>query len=139
MKITRQTEYAIKTLLELARLPLGEVLQTRIISKNQEIPELFLKKTIQILARAGYVRTQRGTQGGVSLIVPPEEISLADVLVAIEGEVAINQCLEEGEHCPNEEFCQVRLALEQAQEAMLDKLSQETIAGIVSREGKAVK
>ena len=43
MKITRQTEYAIRTLLELSRIPFGELLQTRVIAEKQGIPEVFLK------------------------------------------------------------------------------------------------
>lgn len=136
MKITRQTEYAIRTLTELARCPFGEVVPTRVISERQRVPELFLKKTVQILARAGFVKTQRGTQGGIRLVVPSEEISLADVLVAIEGEVAINRCLEERGYCPNESFCQVRVALEEAQQALMEKLSRQTIAGIAAEENK---
>ena len=60
MQITRQTEYAIRTLLELAKVPKGEVLQVKLISDRQSIPVEFLKKTVQLLALAGLVSTRRG-------------------------------------------------------------------------------
>lgn len=132
MQITRQTEYAVRTLLELASIPYGQLLSTRIISEHQNIPEVFLKKTIQLLARAGLVKTQRGSQGGVQLVISPDKITLADILTAIEGEVALNVCLGERGVCPNKIVCQVRPILERAQEALLKELSRESLMDIVT-------
>ena len=64
MQITRQTEYGIKTLLELAQLPEGQLISSKTISERQEIPETFLHKTLQLLSKAGLAYTQRGVQGG---------------------------------------------------------------------------
>ena len=132
MQITRQTEYAVRTLLELASIPYGQLLSTRIISEHQNIPQVFLKKTIQLLARAGFVKTQRGSQGGVRLIVPPDKITLADVLTAVEGEVALNVCLGEKGVCPNKSTCPVKCILQRAQEALVRELSQESLLEIVT-------
>ena len=134
MQITRQSEYAIKTLLELARLPAGQTLRTQEISQRQEVPEVFLKKTIQLLARGGLIATQRGAQGGVRLNVPADRITIVDIIQAIEGKLAINPCLAEGCHCQNESFCQIRGILQRAQKAMIDELSRETLQDIVNKE-----
>ena len=134
MQITRQTEYAIRTLLELARVPFGEVMHNRTISERREVPEVFLKKTIQLLAHAGLVATRRGMQGGVRLAVPAERITFAAVVNAIEGEVAINPCLSTGYHCKNESSCRVRRVLQRAQEAMLAELAKVTLADLVRDE-----
>lgn len=131
MQITRQTEYAIRTLLELAGAPPGTMLQTRYISQRQQVPELFLKKTVQLLARAGLVTTRRGSGGGVVLNVPPHQLTLADILVAVEGKLALNVCLAPGDACPNSPACPVRSILQRAQEALVRELSRETLADIV--------
>ncbi|UNC92860.1 RrF2 family transcriptional regulator [Candidatus Contubernalis alkaliaceticus] len=131
MQITRQTEYAVRTLLELASVPYGQLLSTHIISEHQNIPEVFLKKTIQLLARAGLVKTQRGSQGGVGLLVVPEKITIADVLTAVEGKVALNVCLGDGDVCPNKANCGVRCILLRAQQAMIKELSRESLLDIV--------
>ncbi|RQD77032.1 MAG: Rrf2 family transcriptional regulator [Candidatus Syntrophonatronum acetioxidans] len=131
MQITRQAEYAVRTLMELARIPPGELMSTRKISENQEIPEVFLKKTIQLLDRAGLVATRRGKEGGVRLSVAPEDITIADVLKVIEGEVALNPCLSGKNYCKREETCPVRKILGRAQEAMLAELGKETFADLV--------
>ncbi len=134
MQITRQSEYAVKTLMELARLPFGETLRTQEISERQNIPEVFLKKTIQLLARGGLLMTQRGAQGGIRLSIPADQITIANVIEAVEGALAINPCLSGNTHCPNESSCQIRRILHRAQEAMREELSKETLQDIVDQE-----
>ncbi len=134
MQLTRQSEYAVKTLLELAKVNEGKLVRTKAISESQNIPEVFLKKTIQLLARAGLVKTFRGSQGGVALTVSPHEISIADVIRAIEGEIAINPCLSNSFQCPGERECRVRRALNRAQEAMIKELDKESIADLLNSE-----
>ena len=128
MQLTRQSEYALKILLELAHHPYGEVLSSKIISERQEIPEDFLKKTIHLLALAGLVSTLRGTQGGVRLAKNAEQINIADVVTAIEGPVAINPCLSPGFTCPNQAKCTINPVLARAQQAFLEELSKESLA-----------
>lgn len=133
MQITRQSEYAIKTLLELAQNPNAEVVSTRIISENQGIPEVFLKKTVQLLARAGLVSTQRGTQGGVKLAKVADQITIADIIVAIEGPIAFNICLAQENNCPNKGACSVYPVLARAQESFIKELSKETLVDLIKK------
>ncbi len=138
MQLTRQSEYAVRTLIELAQKPYGTVLPTKVISEKQAIPEVFLKKTVQLLAKAQLVATQRGTQGGVKLAVPPERITIAQVITAIEGEVAINPCLSSSHVCANRATCSIHPILQRAQDAMLAELNKETLEDIVAM-GKGSK
>lgn len=137
MQITRQTEYGIKTLLELAQVPDGQLISAKTISERQEIPETFLHKTLQLLSRAGLVLTQRGVQGGVRLALPPDQITIKDVVTAIEGPLAINVCLSNGYQCENMETCQVRKILARAQAALAAELGRETLADIIAGGGEA--
>lgn len=131
MQINRQTEYAIRTILELSKLPYGSMLNAKTISENQNIPEVFLKKTIQMLSRGGLVLTQRGTQGGVKLARPSCEITIADVVVTIEGPLALNLCINESYHCKNKPQCQVHRILRRTQDAVVRELTRETFADIL--------
>ncbi len=135
MQITRQTEYAIRTLLELAKAPFGQIMQNRTISERQDVPEVFLKKTIQLLARAGLVATRRGMQGGVRLSIPADQITFADAVRAIEGEVIINPCLSEGYFCKNKSACRAHTVWRRAQAALLAELEKETFADMIREEG----
>lgn len=133
MQITRQTEYAIKTMIELASCSGGQLVSTKVISERQDVPELFLKKTIQILARAGLVTTQRGTQGGVRLARASSQITLADIVTAVEGPLALNVCLAAGYECENSASCQVHRILGRAQDALTMELSRDSLADILEK------
>ena len=132
MQINRQTEYAIRTILELAKQPWGSMMNARTISEKQKIPEVFLKKTIQLLSRGGLVITQRGTQGGVKLARLPQEITLGDVVLAIEGPLALNPCLNDQYHCENKPECHVHRILRRTQNAVARELTRETFADILA-------
>ncbi len=134
MQITRQTEYGIKTLLELAQLPEGQLISSKTISERQEIPETFLHKTLQLLSKAGLVITQRGVQGGARLALPADKVTIKDIITAIEGPLAINVCMSPGYHCENMQTCQVRRILARAQAALTAELSRETLADILKSE-----
>lgn len=136
MQITRQTEYGIKTLIELAQSPDGQLISSKTISERQEIPETFLHKTLQLLSKAGLVVTQRGVQGGVRLALPADKITIKDILVAIEGPLAINVCMSPGYPCDKKESCKVRRILAKAQAALAAELSRETLADIIDETGE---
>jgi len=135
MQITRQTEYAIKTLIEMGQVPYGQLISSKVISQRHEIPEEFLHKTIQILSRAGLVVTQRGVQGGVRLGRPLDKITIANVIEAMEGPIALNVCLSPGYQCSNMGMCKVRRVLASAQNVMVKELNKKSLADILA-EGK---
>lgn len=131
MQLTRQCEYALRTMLELASHPFGEIISSKTISERQDIPEDFLKKTIHLLAVNGLVNTVRGTQGGVRLAKSAAEIKVSDVVEAIEGPVAINPCLSSGYVCPNQSRCRISPVLARAQQAFIAELSKDSLADLV--------
>ena len=137
MELTRQSEYAIRTLIELAGAPEGVFIQSRVIAEKHSLPEKFLHKTIQVLGRTGFVETRRGMQGGIRLAVPAASLTIADIVVAIEGRIAINPCLNESYYCKHKSACRVNGILQRAQEAMIAELSKETIADLAGEEQKA--
>ena len=111
MEISRQADYAIRAVRELVKAGPGALLQTRTIAESQQIPEKYLPTIIRTLARAGLLRTLRGSQGGVSLARQPEAISVLDVIEAIDGPVLLNrckirpgECMRAGEPCTLHEF-----------------------------------
>ena len=80
LQITRQTEYAIRGLQELARRNEEAPVQLKVIAANCEVSEAFLAKIFQMLAQASVVKSHRGVKGGFSLGRPAEEITLREIV-----------------------------------------------------------
>ncbi len=92
MQLSRKADYGLRLVLELAKVyPNGRV-ATHEIAKRQAIPEPFLAKIVAELARSGLVVSKRGSGGGVFLARPPEEITLLDVIEALDGPIAFAPC-----------------------------------------------
>lgn len=91
MEISRQTDYAIRAIEYLARVPDGDLVQTREIAIKQNIPEKYLPTIVRTLARAGLLKTMRGNHGGIRLSRPATEITLREVIEAVDGPLVINR------------------------------------------------
>jgi len=132
MQITRQADYALRAMLYLARAYEKKDLRsaTKQIAENQEIPASFLAKIISQLSIAGLIQTSRGAKGGVRLARKPEDISLLDVVEAIDGPITLNECVDDpsvcvfGDNCPiHEVWCEAKTQLvRKLQDSTFDKL-----------------
>ena len=87
MRVSAKADYALRAVIELAATADGPVKGER-IAQAQEIPLKFLENILGDLRQAGIVRSQRGVEGGYWLARPPEEISVADVVRAVDGPIA---------------------------------------------------
>lgn len=126
MQITRQADYALRAVIYLARLDKNEKAPTSRIAKEQAIPSSFLAKIISQLSVSGLVHTSRGARGGVSLAKPADEISVLDVIQAIDGPVFLNECTEEDSSCPFQNSCPLREIWCEARAILVEKLSGAT-------------
>lgn len=93
MKIARHTTYAIRVMVYLAEQPMDARVSTVTISEVENIPRAFLSKVISKLVVARLVVTSRGMGGGVSLARLPEEITLRQVIEAMEGPILLHRSL----------------------------------------------
>jgi Rrf2 family protein len=88
VRTTAKADYAVRAAVELASVGKGEPVKADDIAEAQSIPLNFLENILAELRRAGIVESRRGAAGGYLLARPPEEISLADVIRAVEGPLA---------------------------------------------------
>lgn len=93
MKITRQADYAVRTMVYLSHPSVSGRVPTSVIAEAEDIPQPFLTKVISQLSTAGLVITSRGMGGGVALARPPEEITLLRVIEAVDGPILISNSL----------------------------------------------
>jgi Rrf2 family protein len=90
---------------------------------------------LEHLARRGFVAAQKGAHGGYHLTRPASAISLAEIVQAIDGPLAITACGREEEHCDQFEMCTVRDPLSRVKERILSVLQTMTLAEMAPREG----
>lgn len=108
MQITRQADYAVRTVLHLAKMGDSERAATRTVAAEQNIPPSFLAKIISQLAIAGLLHTSRGARGGVTLARDPKDITLLEVVEAIDGPIQLNVCVGSDGACIFDEDCPIR-------------------------------
>ncbi|WP_353684622.1 Rrf2 family transcriptional regulator [Thermodesulfovibrio sp. 3907-1M] len=106
MQITRETDYAIRTVLYLSG-KVGLTAKAEEISREMEIPKSFLMKILKKLENAGILSLKRGVSGGVELQKKPNNITLYDVIVAMEKTVALNRCVVNKKICGLSSRCPV--------------------------------
>ena len=88
MRVSAKADYALRACVELAALGDGGPVKGERIAQAQEVPLKFLENILGDLRHAGVVRSQRGVEGGYWLARPADEITLADVIRAVEGPLA---------------------------------------------------
>jgi len=123
MQITRQADYAVRTVLYLAGLNHGYHAPTRKIAHEQNIPPSFLAKIVSQLSVAGVVQTSRGARGGVTLARPSKDISLLEVIEAIDGPITLIECVPDPSICPFGDECPVHKIWLEAQIDLVEKFS----------------
>lgn len=132
MQITRQADYAVRAVLHLARS--GEQrTATSSIAEEQHIPPSFLAKIISQLSIAGLLHTSRGARGGVTLARTPSEITLLEVIEAIDGPIQLNECVGEAGACTFDDNCPLRPVWCEAQEELVGRLKGTNFADMVAK------
>jgi Rrf2 family protein len=128
LELTKRADYAIRAVLALARTPRGERRSVREVAADQRIPVRFLPQVMGDLLRAGLVEATVGRSGGYRLARPSTEISLLDVVEAVEGDSRRRVCVLRGGPCAVDGVCDVHAVFTAAQDDVLQRLRTTTVA-----------
>ena len=131
MQITRQADYAIRAVRYLAKQGPNQRAATSTVAQEMKIPPSFLAKIISQLSIAGLLHTSRGARGGVTLARDAKDISLLDVVEAIDGPILLNECTEDSTNCPFGEDCEIRSLWCDAQDELVTRLRSTNFAQFV--------
>jgi Rrf2 family protein len=137
--IRRNTDYALRALVHLAQKKQEDVVFVRTIAKEENVSEDFLRKIFQTLTEAGIVNSHRGPKGGFSLAKAPGEITVLEVMEALQGPVVINRCFLGKDYCSNFSRCELKDRLIGVQKGMLNFLNSITIAHLLSAEEENIE
>jgi Rrf2 family protein len=132
MRIARQTDYAARLLLHLCSLGEGQSASIAEISEQRLLPVPFIRRMVARLVATGILKTTRGKNGGIQLGRPASAISLADVVNAMEGPIALNDCVHLPDACPFMKSCPVQKAWTDASQALTKHLASITFAALMT-------
>jgi Rrf2 family protein len=134
MRLTRAGEYAVRCILYLASQGVGVVSNRKRIAEAMEIPEQFLSKIGQQLARAGIIEIVQGAKGGLRLVVSPEKLNLLDVVEAVIGEIFLNDCVIRPESCHRSNTCTVNRVWETARNQLRETLREASFSRLLKED-----
>jgi Rrf2 family protein len=135
LELTKRADYAIRTVLALARTDHDERLSVRRIAAEQKIPERFLPQVMGDLVHAGLVEGTIGRNGGYRLTRAAADLSLLDIVEAVEGDSRRRTCVLRGGPCARSEVCDVHDAFAAAQEAVLAELAEARVGDLIQAAG----
>ena len=132
LQLGRRADYAIRAVVDLARhSETGERRKSRAIAEEMDIPASYVPQILAELVRAGLVTSVAGRDGGYRLARPIGQISLVDVIRAVDGDLGSNVCVLRGGPCRWDDVCAVHVPWARAQNALLDELAETTLAELV--------
>jgi Rrf2 family protein len=132
LRISRKIDYGLRAMIYLASIATESVVPFREIARQMDVPEDFLAKILKTLVDQGLVQSTRGPHGGYALAKAPNEISFLEVIEAVEGPVALNVCLDDGEGdaCRHSSACTMVSIWKAGQDRMLDVYRQAKISDL---------
>ena len=126
IRINRQTDYAIRVLLALAKQGDDALLPTSQIQQEMLIPKALSLRVVAELAKGGFILTYPGREGGLKLSRPAAEINLRQVVTHFESNFTVSECLHVGGTCPFDNSCPVRCRWARLQALILQELENTT-------------
>ena len=139
MKLSTKGRYGLRALIDLAMYGEEEAVSIQSISARQQISDSYLEQLVRKLKRAGLVNSVRGAQGGYRLAKPAEEISVGDVLRALEGSIEAVSCgKEHNANCLGEDLCVARYVWQKVNKSIQETVDSITIIQLVE-ESRRIK
>ncbi len=130
--INRRTDYAIRVVLGLAKHPPGTRVSAQQLSQEMLIPLSLLYSLLKELSRAQLVRTYPGPKGGLELARPAQDITLRDVIEAMDRLPRVSECIDQLDSCPFSTACPVRRRWARLQRLVLKELESTTFADLAA-------
>ncbi len=138
LRINRQTDYAVRVLLALSKKEEGKRVSTSAIGREMLIPPALLQRIVAELAGGGFINTQAGRDGGISLAHAPKDISLLQVVEHFEGELYLSDCVLKPGECPFDKRCPVHCQWVRLKNLLRDEMTRISFQQLVE-EGRLIE
>jgi len=133
MKITKDVDYAIRTVLYLS-LSKNLSATKKEIADKMKIPPLYLAKIAQMLHKSRIMEISQGPKGKYQLIKDPKDITLLDVIEAIKGRIFLNYCVEGEDRCFRQDNCEVNKIWNELTEIVRNYLQDKNFKDLANKE-----
>ena len=138
LRFSKKADYALIAIKDLASRPDSASSSAREIANRYDIPPELMAKVLQRLAKMGVIVSHHGTRGGYRLSRSANQISVADIIQAIDGPFLVTACSDEDETCDQYAKCNVRDHLWRLKDLILQSLSSFTVDELVSVGSKSL-
>jgi Rrf2 family protein len=139
LRISRETDYAIRILLALAKNPGGDIIPSAVIRKEMEIPESLSLQIVSRLAHLNFIHTYPGRNGGIQLAINPADLNLYQVISTYEGPLILSECLDEGHFCALAPDCPVQRSWIKIQKTLRRELEAINFQQLVNESFEEIK
>lgn len=139
LQISRKMDYALRALAYLAGRNGAQGCTLGDIATHTAVSSQFLAKIIEQLSKRGLVRSRRGPRGGYVLARQPAEVSVNDVIEAVEGPIMLNTCTTGQSDCVLLPGCEITTVWKEAQKRLIEVLSQTTLADVSMQPHRATR
>lgn len=132
MKLSTKARYGLRAMMALAVFPDGAA--GKVIAESRGLPTAYLEQLLARLRNAQLVVAVRGARGKYMLVRPPETVTLADIIEALEGPIEIAQCSDVPNCSEDPDLCAIRNVFADASRALRSHLADITLADLVERQ-----
>ena len=131
LRINRQTDYAVRVILALSKKAAGKRFLTSEIGREMFIPPALLQRIVAELAGGGFILTQAGRDGGITLAHHPNNITLLQVVEHFESELYLSDCVLKPGECPFDKRCPVHCQWVRLKNLLRDEMGRITFESLV--------
>jgi FeS assembly SUF system regulator len=132
IRLSRITDYGIVLMVQLASSEDSAARNARNLAAETDLPVPVVSKVLKSLARGGLLASQRGSKGGYTLARPPEDISVPEMISALEGPISLTECTVHPGACSQESSCDVREPWQRINAAVHSALAEITLADLAA-------
>jgi Rrf2 family iron-sulfur cluster assembly transcriptional regulator len=134
MKIPTMLRYGVRMVVTLAQK--GGVMSTAELAKEMRVSQLYLRQLAPLLERAGIIQGFRGVRGGYLLKVKPEEITLSEIIQALDEDFSLLDCIKTSNSCPQSTDCTTRFLWKALSDVLKKTVDDMTLKELMTRKNK---
>ena len=139
MQLSTKVRYGLRAILQIALQKDEKPVMTSLIAEEQMLSKKYLENLLNKLRVSGLIRSVRGSKGGYFLVKEPQETTLEEIVVALDGPIALTQCVASEASCEFTESCVAHDLWSDMTDLFSDFLKAQTLKDLIDKQNKKVE